>query len=121
MPPSLGSLFRSLDRTCGLAAVYTPKSGADPVEVLIVPGRSSQDAAINRVVRVGRRSQDWLLSVSQYPAEPQVGDQLRVTYEDRETVWELRSEGQQLPWEWSDRLKMRRRLHMVEIAEELSD
>lgn len=55
MPPSLGSLFRSLDRTCGLAAVYTPKSGADPVEVLIVPGRSSQDAALNSVVRVGRR------------------------------------------------------------------
>lgn len=117
MSLSFGSLFRSLDRVCGLTAVYTPKGGT-AVDVVIVPGRDSQDATPNRVVRAGQRSQDWLLSLSQYAPDPQVGDTVRVFYENRETTWEVRSLGQSLPWDWSDRLKLRRRLHTVEILPE---
>lgn len=117
----LSPLVDALTMLHGIDGVYTPKAGGEPVEVSVTPGKDSQDAALNRAVRTGRRSQDWLLSVTEYAAAPQIGDQLRVTYHDRETVWELRSDGQQLPWEWSDRHKLLRRLHMVEIGEELTE
>lgn len=117
----LSPIVDAMQSLHGVDGVYTPKAGGEPVEVVAVAGRDSQDSTPNRVVRVGRRSQDWLISVASYAPEPQVGDQLRVTYHDRETVWELRSDGQSLPWEWSDRAKLLRRLHMVEILEELAE
>lgn len=117
MPLNFTPLFGSLDRITGVMGVYTPLGGT-AVDVRVTPGRSAQDSTPNRMVRANKRAQDWLLSLSQYPDEPQVGDQLRVFYDDRETVWELRAEGQSLAWEWSDRHKQRRRLHMVEIVAE---
>lgn len=98
----------------GMPGIYTPREG-EPVSVLAIPGRASQDATPNRAIRAGQRSQDWLISVSHYAPDPKVGDTLSVIYRDRETTWEVRSLGQSLAWEWSDRDKLCRRVHMIEI------
>lgn len=117
MPINFAPLFGSLDRVSGVTGIYTPLGGT-AVDVRVTPGRTAQDSTPNRMVRSNKRAQDWLLSLAEYPDEPQVGDQLRVFYADRETVFEVRAEGQSLAWEWSDRDKQRRRIHTVEIVAE---
>lgn len=122
---SLSPIIDSLVVLSGVLGVYTPKGG-EPVELLAIAGRDVQDAAANRQVRRGVRAQDWLIptqcnvnGVTITTPIPGNGDRLRITYQDRETVWEVRAEGQQLPWEWSDREKRLRRVHFVEIDEEM--
>ena len=111
----------------GLPGIYTPKDG-DPVPVVAIPGRDAQDATPNRAIRVGKIVEDWLIPTASTingvlvtAPVPQVGDKLTVFYRDRQTVWELRTEGQQRSWEWSDRHKRLRRLHMADISEEVTE
>lgn len=118
---NFGPVIDAMNLLHGVAAVYTPKGG-DPFEVSVIPGRQTRDAAPNRSNRVVKLAEDWLIPATAWQGgievalpEPRVGDRLTVYYYDRETVWEVRAEGQQPTWEWSDRHKRLRRVHLVEI------
>ena len=110
-------LFASLDQVNGLVATYAPRGGGQPVNVKVVPGNSDQSRQLlPRNVNVGRNSQDWLMSLGAYQAEPIAGDRLTVYYEGGQSrVWEVNTMGTDRCWQWSGAGCNRRRIHTVEV------
>lgn len=110
----LSPIMESLATVAGVPGVYTP-AGGESVEVVCWAGKNPQQVDRMRGSQIGSRSQDWMLPVSSYAADPQVGDRLLVIYQGQEVLWELRTRGSDPVWVWSDRQRLLRRLHFVEV------
>lgn len=111
-----GPLYSALARVSGFVATYTPRSGS-PVNVRVIPGKS--DASRQMLAgqsQVDSRLQSWVLSLQEYSAEPQVGDRLQVFYRGMLRTWEVRAEGMEQCWQWSDAGSTHRHIMVVEVS-----
>lgn len=105
-------LNQQREECLSVSVTYQPKNGT-PVPVTAAVGRTLFRAENEYGVTVRTESRDFLISVSELPAEPQRGD--RIVYANRQ--YEVLAPNGEPVWRWSGSQMVTRRIHTKEIGE----
>jgi len=118
---AINSAYAVLDATAGISVTY--HRGPDQVSVTAVPGQQRREINADFDQRLEAKRKDFLIDaadliLNSVVVTPARGDRIKQIDGSTTYVYEVRPDGTDPAWRWSDRHFRRRRIHTLFIGTE---